>query len=127
MWSHIRHLHEPSTHSQKSFQAQAHSDTRNERRRTSPRAPATRTASRFSQVDDFKTIVVYYSSFFLGESLLIFKLSPPRLTQHLCFNLVHSEFVFSWFEPIVLVVSVVVALGLHHWLSSHLVLQRHQL
>lgn len=66
-----------------------------QRRRTSPRAPATQTAS-FSWVDDFKTTnEVYNSSFFLGESLLIFNLSPHRLTQHLCFNLIHSEFVSS--------------------------------
>ena len=69
-----------------------------QRRRTSPRVPATQTASSFSWVDDFKTTnEVYHSRFFLGESLLIFNLSPHRLTQHLCFNVIHSESVSSMF------------------------------
>lgn len=72
----------------------------------------------------------YHSILFLGESVMLFNLSPHRLTEHLCFNLIHSECVsslfFSWFEPIILIFLVIVALGLCQWLSSHLVLQRHQ-
>lgn len=98
-WAHVRHLNEPSRHSQQSFQAQAHSVPGNNRgggHLTELQLPKQQVA--FHGWMTFKTTnEVYHSSFFLGESLLIFNLSPHRLTQHLCFNLIHSEFVSSMF------------------------------
>lgn len=96
--AHVRHLDEPRRHSQQFPSSSSQRPREWQRRRRSPRAPATQTASSFSWVDDFRTTnEVYHSSFFLGQSLMIFNMPPHRLTQHLCFNLIHSEFVSGVF------------------------------